>query len=617
MNGAGSTVPHATAPHATVPNTTAPNDDAPGSLPALSLALAASPAVQAHPRLTVAPPDRLRLPVRAVQFGTGAFLRGFVDDLLDAANRQGLFNGRVVAIGSTDSGRDRQLGAQDGLYTVVERGLVHGAPHEAVRVVSSVRGALAAQTAWGAVLALARAPALELVFSNTTEVGIALDETDAFHLAPPRSFPGKLARFLYERGRAFGWAADQGVVVLPCELIEDNGDRLRDVVRALAARWRLEPAFRQWLDAAVPFCNTLVDRIVPGAPSPGDAAALERALGYRDALLTACEPYRLFAIEAPASVRPRLAFAAADPGVVLADDVRPYRERKVRLLNGAHSALVATALLAGCETVLDAVRHPRVGPFLRRLLLDEIVPTVDAPGAAAFARAVLDRFANPYMQHALWDITLQGTRKMRVRVVPTVARFAAQAGAPPPALAFGFAAYLAFLRGGLHARRQAAGLLVPADEQGGRVRALWDAHLPHLPADVDGTAPRASAPHAGMPNTDVPDTGVPDTGVPDTVVADTGVPDTGVPDTGVADTGVPDTGVPDTAVPNASAVAPFVRAACSDAELWGADLAALPGFAGAVADALAAILAEGVDAALARLLAAPAPPPSTLAGAVS
>lgn len=553
----------------TAPNA-APNGTAHEAvLPALSLALASSPALQAHPRVRVAALHRLQLPVRAVQFGTGAFLRGFLDDLLDTANRQGLFNGRVVAVGSTGSGRDRQLGDQDGLYTVVERGLVDGVAREDVRVVSSVRGALSAQDAWGAVLACARAPGLALVFSNTTEVGIALDEGDEFHRAPPRSFPGKLTRFLYERARAFDFAPERGVVVLPCELIEDNGGRLRDVVRALAARWRLEPAFCRWLDAAVPFCNTLVDRIVPGAPPPDEAAALEQALGYRDALLTTCEPYRLFAIEAPESVRARLAFAAADPGVVLTDDVRPYRERKVRLLNGAHTALVSAALLAGCETVLDAVRHPRLGPFLRRLLLDEIVPTVDAPGAAEFARATLDRFANPYVRHALWDITLQGTMKMRVRVAPSVARFAERAGEASPALAFGLAAYLAFMRGGLHARRAAAGQPVPADAQGERVRALWAAHLPDLDAAADGTAPNAHA-------------------------------------------------------PSAHALAPLVRAALGDAELWGADLAALPGVADAVAASLAAVLAQGADAALADLLAAPAPafagasaPTPALAGAAS
>jgi tagaturonate reductase len=332
------------------------------------------------------------------------------------------------------------------------------------------------------------------------------------------------------------------------------------VVDALAARWELEPAFTEWLDAAVPFCNTLVDRIVPGAPPAADHAALEQALGYRDALLTTCEPYRLFAIEAPAQVRGRLAFAAADPGVVLTDDVRPFRERKVRMLNGAHTALVSAAILAGCETVREAVEHPRVGPFLRQLLFDEIVPTVDAPGAAEFARATLDRFANPYVRHALWDITLQGTMKARVRVAPSVARFADMTGAAPPALAFGVAAYLAFARGTVQTRRRAAGLAVPADDQLAVVQAHWASHLPALPAEVDGTSPRADAPAA-------------------------------------------------------AALAPFVRAALGDAALWGTNLAALPGVTDAVTDALARLLADGADRALAAL---PTPPAlSSLAGAAS
>lgn len=527
--------------------------------PRLTRALAASPELQDHPIVRVPPPDRLALPVRAVQFGTGAFLRGFLDDLLDAANAQGLFDGRVVAVGSTGSGRDRQLDDQDGLYTVVERGLVDGQPREAIRVVASVSGALSARDEWEAVLALARTPDLAFVFSNTTEVGIALDPEDAYDLGPPRSFPGKLTRFLHERGRAFGFAADRGVVVLPCELIEDNGMRLREIVDALAARWRLEPAFTAWLDAAVPFCNTLVDRIVPGAPVGDDAAALARTLGYDDALVTTCEPYRLFAIEATGALAARLRFAGADPGVVVTDDVRPYRERKVRLLNGAHTALVPAAILAGCTTVREAVEHPRVGRFLRRVLLDEIVPTVDAPGADAFAQAVLDRFANPHVRHALWDITLQGTMKTRVRVVPTIVRATTRTGEPPAALTFALAAFVALARGTVQAGRRAAGLAVPADDQAAALAALWSAHLPALPADVDGTAARANA-------------------------------------------------------PNAAALAPFVGTLLGDAARWGTDLAAVPGVADAVTRSLARILAIGADAALAELLATAAPAaPSTLA----
>jgi tagaturonate reductase len=443
-----------------------------------ALALSGLPVVDLPPASTLA------LPETAVQFGTGAFLRGFVDHFVDAANRQGAFNGRIVAIGSTGSGRDRAFTDQDGLYTLVARGLDHGVAREETRVVGAVSRALSAATEWDAVLRVARAPELRLVFSNTTEVGIALDPEDRPDLAPPRSFPGKLTRFLYERARAFDFAPERGVVVVPCELIEDNGDRLRDIVRQLAERWALGDDFRRWLDGAVPFCNTLVDRIVPGYPSDADADALQQALGYRDELLTACELYRLFVIEGDDALRARLGFADADPGVVVTADVRPFRERKVRLLNGAHTIAVSLALLAGCETVREAMTHPLVGPYVRRVMLDEIAPTLQDPQAEAFAHAVLDRFGNPYIRHALFDITLQATMKMRVRVVPTIERHVARTGQVPALLALGLAAFLLFARGDLQEHRRVAGLPVPADDQGDRLRALWAERGPERLVDA-------------------------------------------------------------------------------------------------------------------------------------
>lgn len=450
------------------------------SLPTLTRALALS----GLPVVDLPPAGTLALPETAVQFGTGAFLRGFVDHFVDAANRAGQFNGRVVAVGSTGSLRDRAFTAQDGLYTLVARGLDQGVAREEIRVVGAVSRALSAATDWDAVLAVARAPELRVVFSNTTEVGIALDEGDAAALSPPRSFPGKLTRFLYERARAFDFAAERGVVVVPCELIEANGDRLRAIVLQLADRWALGAEFRAWIERAVPFCNTLVDRIVPGAPADDDAAALQASLGYRDGLLTACELYRLFVIEGDDALRARLGFADADPGVVVTADARPYRERKVRLLNGAHTIAVSLALLAGCETVRDAMTHELVGPYVRHVMLDEIAPTLQDPAAEAFAHAVLDRFANPFIRHGLFDITLQATMKMRVRVVPTIARHVARTGRPPALLALGLAAFLLFARGDLQERRRTAGLPVPADEQGERLRALWATHAPEAVADA-------------------------------------------------------------------------------------------------------------------------------------
>jgi tagaturonate reductase len=260
--------------------------------------------------------------------------------------------------------------------------------------------------------------------------------------------------------------------------VDDNGAILARLVREVAASWRLGPTFGAWLDDAVVFCNTLVDRIVPSAPSRAEIDRFERVHGYRDGMLTSCESYALFAIEGDGELRTRLGFPGEDPRVVVAPDIRPYRERKIRLLNGGHTIVVPVALLAGLVTVRDAVRDRRVGPFLRRAMLDEIAPNLDAPGADAFASDVLQRFDNAYIDHALIDITLHGTTKMRVRVVPSILAFASRAGRPPAALAFGFAAFLAFMRGDLAAERRAAGLAVPPDAEGERVRAVWQSLTP-------------------------------------------------------------------------------------------------------------------------------------------
>ena len=443
------------------------------SRPRLSREFVASLAGVDRTVIDVPPRATLDLPEKIVQFGTGAFLRGFAEFFVDEANRGGMFNGSIVAVSSTDSSRNAVLNEQDGLFTLAVQGMDGAGPRRRYRVVSSLSRALSARDEWDVVLSLARDPRIELVISNTTEVGIAIDDADAFGDAPPRSFPAKLTRFLAERAVAFDYDSARGLVVLPCELIERNGDTLRDLVRQLARRWSLGDRFERWLDDSVTFCNTLVDRIVPGVVSADESARASRQLGYRDGLLTACEEYALFVIEGDESLRYRIGFAGADRRIVITRDIAPYRERKVRLLNGAHTILVPVALLAGLETVSEACENERVGRFLRRAMLDEIVPSLSVPNGESFARETLDRLANPFIRHALIDITLHGTAKMRVRVVPSIVRYHARTGRIPSSLAFGFAAHLALLRGDLQAERRMLGLTVPDDSDGERIRAAW------------------------------------------------------------------------------------------------------------------------------------------------
>jgi tagaturonate reductase len=428
-------------------------------------------------------PSLLELPERAVQFGTGAFLRGFVEYFIDSANRSGSFDGRIVAIGSTGSGRDDVVNSQQGLYTLVTEGLENGRPVREFRLISSLSRALSANTDWKDVLELARNPEIALVFSNTTEVGITLDPDDELG-EPPRSFPGKLTAFLYERARTFGYSAESGLDVIPCELIERNGEKLKTIVSELAERWNLGTQFQKWLASRVVFCNTLVDRIVPGTPSTERREELEQLIGYRDALLTVCEPYRLFAIECPSESLGSLRFADADSGIILTKDIEPYRLRKVRLLNGAHSLLAPVALQCGAKTVSEAMSDDLVGAYLRRTMYDELVASVDAPNAGSFAREVVERFANPYLAHSLFDITLHGTTKMKVRVIPAIVEFASKEHRVPELIAFGFAAFLLFLRGDLHKERKAAGLPIPVDELASKVRDLWTRAGAGTPGEV-------------------------------------------------------------------------------------------------------------------------------------
>ena len=441
--------------------------------PRLSRDLVASFALEKETGVEMPPVEALDLPEKIVQFGTGAFLRGFAEYFIDEANRRGMFGGSVVAVSSMGSQRDELLNAQDGLFTLAIQGVDGAVARQRHRVIASLSRAVSARDAWSAVLELARSPDVEIVISNSTEVGIVFDEADQFDASPPRSFPGKLTRFLAERARAFDYDACRGVIVLPCELIEDNGDTLRAIVQKLAHRWALGTRFEHWLAASVTFCNTLVDRIVTGVVSADESERIAKRLGYRDGLITSCEPYALFAIQGGDRLRARLGFPEADPRVVVTADIRPYRERKVRLLNGAHTISVPVALLAGLDTVRDAVEDERVGRFIRRVVFDDVAPNLDAAGAEEFAREVLERFANPYIRHALIDITLYGTTKMRVRVVPSIVDCYRRTGRVPSSLAFGFAAYIAFMRGDLQAERRTMGLIVPEDGEGDRVRDAW------------------------------------------------------------------------------------------------------------------------------------------------
>src|SRR5438874_1173269 len=383
---------------------------------------------------------REHLPERVLQFGTGMLLRALCAASVDAANAAGVFSGRVVVIQSTPQGHARAINTQDGLFTLVERGREHGAPVERTRLVGAISRALVADSEWSAVRDVVARPELQVIVSNVTEAGFRLDAT----------YPARLTDLLYTR---FARLPDgPPVFVIPTELVDDNGRHLAAMVDRLADDLERGVEFRDWLRARVRFCASLADRITTGTPSRGVRLALERRVGYADAIVTVTEPHSLWAIEAdPAALRTAFAIDVLPESVIIAPDIGFYRERKLRLLNGAHTATAPLALLAGVRTVREAAEHPRLGAFLRHILFEEIVPATDLPAdaAVAFAGTVIDRFRNPWLEHEWRVIAANQTAKLRLRVVPSLTGFARKRGAggiTPRGLALGLAAYLQWAR---------------------------------------------------------------------------------------------------------------------------------------------------------------------------
>ena len=387
-------------------------------------------------------------PERILQFGEGNFLRAFVDSFVDIANEKCGFNSKVVLAQPIAQGLAGMVNAQQGLYTLYLRGMENGKAVEEKRVVSCVSRCIDPYEDFGALLAVARSRDLRFVVSNTTEAGIAFDPACRFDDAPPASYPAKLTRCLFERYTALGGQAGSGLVVLPCELIDDNGGALKRCVQQYAALWHLEAGFAAWLEAEVLFCSTLVDRIVTGYPR-AEADALNAASGYEDKLMVTAEPFGLWVIEGPDWLRETLPFEKAGLPVVVTSDHKPYKQRKVRILNGAHTTLFAAAYLAGMDIVRQCMENDEIVAFLRRAVYDEIIPTLTLPKAEleAFANAVWERFQNPFIDHSLLAISLNSVSKWRARVLPSVRGYAEKTGSPPTCLTFGFAALLQFYSG--------------------------------------------------------------------------------------------------------------------------------------------------------------------------
>ena len=384
-------------------------------------------------------------PERVLQFGEGNFLRAFADYWFDMANEKAGWNGKCVLVQPIAQGLTQLINRQEGLYTLYLRGRQNGEKVDAKRVVSSVSRCLNPyeKQDYDAMMDVAAGEALEYIVSNTTEAGIVYDPSCRLEDCPPASFPAKLTQVLLHRWRA----GRPGVVVLSCELIDNNGKELLRCVNQYIKQWGLEEGFARWVNGDCTFCSTLVDRIVPGRiRDAAEAARLEDENGFRDALIDVGEVFGVWNIEGPEWLAEKLPFRAAGLNCPVVPDVTPYKKRKVRILNGAHTGFVLGAYLAGYDIVRDCMQDDVILGFMNRMLHEEVIPTLplDRQDLEAFAAAVQDRFNNPFINHELMSITLNSTSKWRARNMPSLLEYAQTAGKLPPCLAMSFAAYIAF-----------------------------------------------------------------------------------------------------------------------------------------------------------------------------
>lgn len=387
-------------------------------------------------------------PERVLQIGEGNFLRGFIDWMIFKMNKTGQFQGRVVAIQPTPRGKVvPKLNRQDGLYTTVLRGIENGEMIETIEVVDSISRGINPYSDWAEALKTAESSDIEFVFSNTTEAGLQYSQEHFAEDASPLSFPGKLVSLLYHRYKFYKGDVTKGWVVLPCELVEKNGEVLKGICKRVAEYWKLPESFWNWVEESCVFCNTLVDRIVTGFPHE-EAAQFEERLGYRDELLTVAEPYHLFVVEGPDFVEEKLPFKKAGLNVHF-DQISSYRELKVKFLNAPHTMLAAVGVLGGIETVKEGVEDSLTYSFINQALTAEIAEVLgekEKASSAQYIKGVYDRFLNPYLHHKLLDISLNGYAKFQTRVLPSLLNYYQTNGAYPRRLVFSLAALLNFYR---------------------------------------------------------------------------------------------------------------------------------------------------------------------------
>lgn len=387
-------------------------------------------------------------PEKILQFGEGNFLRAFIDWIIDNLNEKTNFNSGVTIVRPIDT-HQPSLNEQDGLYTTIIRGLnEQGCTIATPRIIYSVNREILIYQDYQSYLACAENPELEFIFSNTTEAGIAFSDKDKATDQPPTAFPAKLTCFLHHRFKFFKGQKDKGLIIIPCELIDYNGEKLKELVLEYARLWQLDHAFTIWINECNTFCSTLVDRIVTGYPKD-EGIQLEQQLGYQDRFLDTAEYFYLFVIQGPQWLKQKLKLDQVDLNILVVDDIKPYKERKVGILNGAHTAMVPVAYLAGLKTVGESMDDPQIETFVKNLINQEVIPTLslDKEQLVQFADEVLKRFRNPFIKHELMSISLNSLTKFKTRLLPQLLTYSQRFNKPPKYISFSLAALIAFYRG--------------------------------------------------------------------------------------------------------------------------------------------------------------------------
>ncbi|ALB46936.1 tagaturonate reductase [Clostridium beijerinckii] len=387
-------------------------------------------------------------PEKVLQFGEGNFLRAFVDWQIDKMNEEAGFNGSVVVVQPQEGGLVNMLNEQDGLFTLYLQGVQGKRAIKTHKIINSISRGINPYTDYNEYLKVAENPELRFIVSNTTEAGIAFDENDKLNEGCQKSFPGKLTAFLFRRFMVFNGDNSKGFIIIPCELIDRNGEKLKEIVLRYAEMWNLGQDFVNWINYANTFCCSLVDRIVPGYPRDTIDEVREE-LGYDDNLVDVGEIFHLWVIEGPQSIKDELPIEKAGLNVKVVDDMTPYRTRKVRILNGPHTAMVPVAYLYGLETVGEAVDHEVIGRYVHDVIYDEIIETLDLPHEelVEFADAIIERFQNPYVKHYLMSIALNSLSKYKTRDLPSLTEYLKRKGTLPKKLVFSLASLIEFYKG--------------------------------------------------------------------------------------------------------------------------------------------------------------------------